>query len=159
MKIYFDTEFIEDGKTIDLVSIGLVRDDGAELYCVSSEFDYSAASQWVRDNVLERLHNEGYVKPMPRSRIAQAVHAFVGAEPEFWAYFADYDWVSLCQLYGTMMDLPSGWPMFCRDLKQSMEGKVGFLPTPSNSAREHNALYDARWVRLNHSRLMEFKSW
>lgn len=32
MRIWFDTEFIEDGKTIDLISIGLVRDDGSELY-------------------------------------------------------------------------------------------------------------------------------
>lgn len=29
MRIWFDTEFIEDGKTIDLISIGLVREDGA----------------------------------------------------------------------------------------------------------------------------------
>ena len=28
MKIFFDTEFIEDGKTIELLSIGLVREDG-----------------------------------------------------------------------------------------------------------------------------------
>lgn len=29
MKIWFDTEFIEDGKTIDLISIGMVREDAA----------------------------------------------------------------------------------------------------------------------------------
>jgi len=28
MKIWFDTEFYEDGRTIDLISIGLVREDG-----------------------------------------------------------------------------------------------------------------------------------
>ena len=33
-------------------------------------------------------------------------------------YYADYDWVALCQLYGRMLDLPGRWPMFCRDLKQ-----------------------------------------
>ena len=32
MKIWFDTEFIEDGKTIDLISIGMVRQDSATLY-------------------------------------------------------------------------------------------------------------------------------
>ena len=29
MRIYFDTEFIEDGRTIDRLSIGMVREDGA----------------------------------------------------------------------------------------------------------------------------------
>ena len=26
--IFYDTEFLEDGKTIDLISIGIVRDEG-----------------------------------------------------------------------------------------------------------------------------------
>lgn len=37
---------------------------------------------------------------------------------EFWGYFSDYDWVLFCTIFGTMMDLPSGFPMYCRDLKQ-----------------------------------------
>jgi hypothetical protein len=28
MRFWFDTEFIEDGKTIDLMSIGVVAEDG-----------------------------------------------------------------------------------------------------------------------------------
>ena len=31
MIVCFDTEFIEDGRTIDLISIGLVREDGLQL--------------------------------------------------------------------------------------------------------------------------------
>lgn len=42
-------------------------------------------------------------------------------EIEFWAYFADYDWVVFCWLFGTMMDLPKGMPMYCKDLKQEMD--------------------------------------
>lgn len=38
MKRYFyDTEFIEDGKTIDLISIGVVCEDGREFYAESQE--------------------------------------------------------------------------------------------------------------------------
>jgi hypothetical protein len=29
MKIWFDTEFYENGETIKLISIGMVREDGA----------------------------------------------------------------------------------------------------------------------------------
>lgn len=38
--------------------------------------------------------------------------------PEFYGYYSDYDWVVFCQLFGTMMDLPKGFPMYCKDLKQ-----------------------------------------
>ncbi len=40
---------------------------------------------------------------------------------EFYGYYADYDWVLLCSLFGTMMDLPIGFPMYCNDLKQDLE--------------------------------------
>ena len=45
MKYFLDTEFIEDGKTIDLISIGIVSEDGRELYCENSDCDLSRASQ------------------------------------------------------------------------------------------------------------------
>jgi hypothetical protein len=37
MRIFYDCEFIEDGRTIDLISIGMVREDGEELYLVNEE--------------------------------------------------------------------------------------------------------------------------
>ena len=69
-----------------------------------------------------------------------------GIKPELWGYYADYDWVALCQLYGTMMDLPEGWPKFCLDLKQ-LSVDVGSPQHPPDPEGEHNALVDARWNR------------
>lgn len=43
--------------------------------------------------------------------------------PEFYAYYADYDWVVFCQLFGRMIDLPKGFPMYCIDLKQTLNEK------------------------------------
>ena len=54
-RFFYDTEFIEDGTTIDLVSIGVVDDTGREFYAVSTEFDASKAIPWVRRNVLDQL--------------------------------------------------------------------------------------------------------
>jgi hypothetical protein len=144
MRVFFDTEFIEDGKTIDLISIGLVREDGQELYLVSSEFDESKASLWVRENVL--AHIPADVKRHQRREIADIILSFLWdvEKPEFWAYYADYDWVALCQLYGKMIDLPKGWPMYCRDLKQLADDLKIELPQPKGV--EHHALADARWV-------------
>ena len=42
-------------------------------------------------------------------------------EPEFYAYYADYDWVAFCWLFGKMMDLPDSFPMYCKDLKQTLD--------------------------------------
>jgi hypothetical protein len=70
--------------------------------------------------------------------------------PEFYAYYADYDWVVFCWLFGRMIDLPKGFPMYCKDLKQMMDDKrltkdnfnIKKLIPQEN---EHNALDDARW--------------
>ena len=49
MRYFYDTEFIEDGTTIDLVSIGVVDEHGREFYAVSTEFDPGKAGPWVRE--------------------------------------------------------------------------------------------------------------
>lgn len=142
MKIWFDTEFIEDGKTIDLISIGMVREDGAEFYAESEECDLTRASPWVRENVLPHLSRPRF----SRWWIATHIMEFAGDKPEFWGYYADYDWVVLCQLYGTMMDLPKGWPMYCRDIKQFCD-MLGNPKLPEQGKGEHHALEDAKWNR------------
>ena len=142
MRIWFDTEFIEDGHTIDLISIGMVREDGEVLYLQNDDADMSKSSQWVKDNVIDKL-DASWVS---RSSIKDAVRSFAGNDPEFWAYYADYDWVVLCQLYGTMMDLPKGWPMYCRDVQQLCD-MLGGPELPKHGNDEHNALADARWTK------------
>lgn len=144
MKIWFDTEFIEDGKTIDLMSIGAVREDGKQYYAEVIECDLSRASPWVRRNVIPRLR--GGVDRLVRADIAADLIEFMSEKPEIWAYYADYDWVALCQLYGTMMDLPKGWPMYCRDVKQLCD----YLGNPElpkqHTGQEHNSMLDAVWT-------------
>lgn len=142
MRVFFDTEFIEDGKTIDLISIGLVREDGEELYLISSEYDPSKANQWVLDNVLRYI--PGNAERYPKRHIADVIENWLwDIEPEFWAYYADYDWVVFCQMFGRMIDLPKGWPMYCRDLKQLADDYD--LRLPEQKTGEHHALADARW--------------
>jgi hypothetical protein len=142
MRFWFDTEFIEDGRTIDLLSIGIVSEDGRELYLENSEADLSRGSDWVQHNVIVNLDWAGH--GTTRLDIRDKVLKFIGTDkPEIWAYYADYDWVVLCQLFGTMMDLPKGWPMYCRDLKQL----AGDTPLPEQGKGEHHALADAKWTR------------
>lgn len=74
--------------------------------------------------------------------------------PEFYGYYADYDWVLFCSLYGRMLDLPKDFPMYCRDLKQMFDEAQSSQPPDINlkndgaypkQSNAHNALDDARW--------------
>lgn len=149
-RIFMDTEFIEDGHTIELVSIALVSDAGGTYYAVSSEFDPERASARVHEHALPRLPTPEALPRKRRGQIRDDIIGFVTALPkpwEFWAYFADYDWVVFCQLFGRMVDLPTGFPMFCLDLKQEMERcHIRREDLPKNE-HEHDALADAAWVR------------
>lgn len=149
MRIYFDTEFIEDGKTIELLSIGMVREDGEFYYAEPIEADVSKASDWVKTNVLPNLNG----KLLPRTKIAADIVVFSGEAPEFWAYFCSYDWIALCQLFGPMIDLPKHWPMYCNDVKQLCH-QIGNPKLPEQESAEHNALNDAVWTMEAHHFLL-----
>lgn len=158
MRYWLDTEFIERGPEypIRLLSIGIVAEDGREFYAetvhahalISIDYD-NFGDPWLRNNV--QPHLRGGTAEMRRGALAAKVRAFCGpsryGEPEFWAYYADYDWVVLCQLFGRMIDLPKGWPMFCRDVKQYADS-LGNPQLPKQESGEHDALADARHCRM-----------
>lgn len=141
----FDTEFIEDGVTIDLISIGILNiTTGKELYLISSEYDESKADEWVKKNVLDKIGKDE--KRHTKKEIKEEIIKFCGDKPEFWAYYASYDWIVFCQIFGKMLDLPKTYPKICLDIKQEIirQGltKEQLPPDPKN---EHNALDDAKW--------------
>jgi hypothetical protein len=190
----YDTEFLEDGTTINLISIGIVAEDGREYYGVNSEADWDRIKKddWMMENVVRHLPTHrggevakrkafgdtGYswggvnlkdVRVKPKLVIANEVREFLlhgvtkhiivkedGAEegpifnraekPELWAYYASYDHVALAQLYGKMISLPKGFPMWTHDLMQLIESKgVTKEMLPPQSENQHDALADARW--------------
>ena len=243
MKYFIDTEFLEGtqrkgfmgmGKTkptIDLISIGIVCEDGREYYAISKDFNLKEAWNrydikkdfgkpqglgdkkvyWIRDNVLKPIYNElikleidnykGFTDPYyeleldftykvfkrlikkygkTNKQIAKEVKHFVANRPieankeqwildydtkdvSFYGYYCDYDWVVFCWLFGRMIDLPKGFPMYCNDLKQILdeycelkrskpfelkEKYLEMLKKDINypkQTNEHNALADARW--------------
>lgn len=161
MKIFFDTEFIEDGKTIELVSIGAVREDGKTYYaeCYESIHLWDTASDWVKFNVIAHLKSNNTAEYCPelksKAEIRRDLLAFTGEKPEFWGYYADYDWVLLCQLFGKMIDLPKGWPMFCMDLKQLAvsKGITDSSQLPLLDGTEHIAIDDALWNKKTYEYL------
>lgn len=160
MRYWLDTEFIEDGHTIDLISIGIVAEDGREYYAINYDCDFDRASDWVKENVINQLppkpligmyDNQSEVRKQGwwnKEEIVRQVEEFCNpakyGKPEFWGYYADYDWVVFCQLFGTMMDLPKDFPMYCNDIKQECD-RLGSPDLPKQEDGLHNALEDARW--------------
>lgn len=254
MKYYIDTEFLEGTQrekfpislfrkntvpTIDLISIGIVAEDGREYYAISKDFNLEEAWNrfdlkldnpfpqvkhrkigmsgffaeesiyrampkkvyWIRENVLKPIFNDliknyieeykrtlnsknfvgtminqkfsyanlkwlikrygknnkeiakeivSFTEPMHRNYSLEGEKRFtegsVGlgikppdeesiknygfkfnyppTNPEFYAYYADYDWVAFCWIFGKMMDLPKCFTMYCRDLKQILDEKA-----------------------------------
>jgi hypothetical protein len=116
MKIFYDCEFFEDGCIVDLISIGMVAEDGREYYAVTARediIDLAFGHGWLSQHVVPHLPvttdearfdwrwNAGHpdwsaVKP-PRL-IAAEVAAFILATPdvELWAWYGAYDHVALC---------------------------------------------------------------
>lgn len=179
MKIFYDTEFIENGHTIELISIGLVAEDGREYYAVNSDAPWDRVRNhlWLRDNVWPHLPLRGHktglaytgqgaskheikltelgaidtsdIRVKPKWVIANEVREFLLSVPdrELWAWYGAYDHVALCQLWGTMISLPKGVPMWTNDLKQECV-RLGNPAMPKQAEGEHNALADARHVKV-----------
>jgi hypothetical protein len=174
MKIFYDTEFYETGPKhpIRFISLGAVRDDGEELYLITNNlYTLNRANQnpWLAENVIKHLpvkqdragrlawdiQHVDYHRVLPNEVIAGLWRDFVLEaqgdsefdKPELWAYYGAYDHVVVSQLFGRMLDLPDGHPMYTMDIKQRWhnEGKPGL---PKQEANAHRALDDARWNKL-----------
>lgn len=127
MRYFYDTEFIEDGHTIELISIGVVAEDGREYYAVSTEFDPERAGSWVRTHVLPKLPPPASQLWRSRQQIRLDLEEFLRIDGtdsiELWAWVGAYDHVALCQLWGPMTALPPTVPRFTRELRQLWEDR------------------------------------
>lgn len=162
--IFYDTEFIDDGNTIDLISIGMVCEDGSEYYAVSGEFSKSglANSEWLVENVFPSLPHDdkgrfdlNHPDVKTRAQIAGDVRSFILSipEPELWAWYGAYDHVALAQLFGPMINLPVGIPMYTNELRQ-LYREHGNPRFPAQARGEHNALEDARHNKVKYDWIM-----
>jgi 3' exoribonuclease, RNase T-like len=145
-RYFYDCEFIEDGRTIELISIGVVAQDGREFYAISTDFDPETAGPWVRRNVLDKLPSPSDRSWRSRSRIRDELFEFLvgpGLPVELWAWYAAYDHVVLAQLWGAMPAMPNEVPRLTREIRQHWEA-AGCPPIPEPGKDRHNALADAR---------------
>ena len=144
---FLDTEFLDTGRRLELISIGVVTLEGDSFYAENSEFDWDdpEVTDWLRRNVQPHLRGGAY--RMEPGEIAWGLRRWVEGRPWFWSWFAAHDWVLVCNLFGGLMSLPSSWPSNCLDLEQF---RATFNLTMIDRLAEseaHDALADARWHR------------
>lgn len=161
-RFFFDTEFLDVSHpgvaNVHLLSIGIVAESGETYYAVNMNAPWSLASNWVLMNVIPHLGSQWDATPI--GQIRKEVDAFIrdtcaGTLPEFWGYYADYDWTLFCSIFGGMLSLPQGWPKLCLDLKQEANRlglPSGVLPQPE---KEHHALSDAEALRKGYLLLQD----
>jgi hypothetical protein len=186
LKFFLDTEFIETGRYIPLhlLSIGIVSEFDETFYAESFQAPFELANDWVKENVFPHLRTLS--EPIPSAfpfvtyepnwfgnqilkyiqytcaKFATKYNFSIDEiKPEFWGYFCDYDWVLFCQLFGTMVDLPKGFPYYCNDLKQLMKflGEDRSLDELTDRKSNHNALSDAKQIKEGYERITNSNSY
>lgn len=132
------------GRSDCLIS-SIVGENGSEYYAISTDFNPKHANDWVKRNVLSKLPRRfvdfhGSSPNERRQALLWKSNKEIKADLcdlfrcqyedgmlvapsgiEIYGYYSDYDWVLFASLFGTMMDLPKGFPMYCRDLKQELD--------------------------------------
>lgn len=171
------TEFVDEG--LDHITTKFTEADAWDERFYPKEFKY------ISDNntfIPKTVHSSGF------DNIGYALNRkLIYNQPEFYAYYADYDWVVFCWLFGRMIDLPKGFPMYCKDLKQLVDEHFKInrdlseyiescidckssctledlksifhekLNLPKQESEEHNALADAKWNKELYEFLINLK--
>ena len=149
MRFFYDTEFIDNGRTIELISIGVAAEDGREYYAVSTEFHPEQAGRWVRTQRAAQTAAAGVDSCGGRGgSIREDLEDFFGIdgdEPiELWA------WVGRLRPRGAV---PAVGPddRACRRRSRGSPGNCGSSGRSAGSPRmpprprdTHDALVDAR---------------
>lgn len=164
MKYWFDSEFLEDGVTIDLISIAFVAEDGREYYAVNDDADWRRIEddKWLMKNV--RPHLPHYTEWKSKDIIAKEVLDFLTIDegtPELWAWYSAYDHVVFAQLWGKMINLPKPLPMFTHDLRSLMDWALPpeqHHDLPRQPGGNHDALEDARHLKTRYDWVMQQKA-
>ncbi len=151
--VFMDTEFTHlDPKKGELLSIGLIKYTGEELYI---EFEYSVDPHpWVVEHVLPTLSG---VK-VPNDKAREMIREFIGpGQPYLMAYVNQFDAMFWYGLFGDPKSHPAFWIpidfasiLFAHGFDPNSMGKDSFfekLGVDKKSYHLHNALDDTRLLR------------
>jgi len=162
MKVFFDTEFTGLHQGTSLISIGMVAEDGRELYIELSDYKQDQVNDWIQENVIANL-TESTVSDTKNT--ARQIKDFLSQydQVEMWSDCLAYDWVLFNELFGGAFEIPKNVYYIPFDICTLMKVK-GVDPDVNREefsdklwgdARKHNALHDARVIKTCYEKLMD----
>lgn len=176
MKIFFDTEFTGLRKDTTLISMGLVSEDGKELYLEFTDYDKTQCDEWVNEHVLKNtiikgnsniidivLDETNYrkgTKDELRQVLVEWLQQFDTVE--LISDVCHYDMVLFIDIFGTAFDLPDNICPVCYDINTDIAKEYDIsIQEAFDKSREdildeldrvvkgskHNSLYDAKVIK------------
>lgn len=168
-RIWYDAEFVRCTHGPRLISLGMVREDGAKLYAINANMPLGPISRnpWLMANVVPHLplrtggrgawdrgHPDFEEHVLTEQQIAQQVASFIdglGETVQLWSWCAGQDHHVLTSLWRWDWDAyPLCMPTYTADLQQELD-RLGLpgskVPPPRNLSKVHHALFDAEHHR------------
>lgn len=178
MKVFFDSEFTGLKKDSDLISIGLVSENGEGLYIEFNDYRTELVDEWIMENVISNLlhknlnqlddicENAIYLKGDRKTATSLILNWFntissKDEQIEIWSDCLSYDWVLFNDLFGGALSIPEKiyyipfdictlFKLKGIDPDINRENFVGI----KNTENKHNALHDAMVIKMCYDKLM-----
>lgn len=164
--LFFDLEFTGLTKGTSIISIGIVSDCGQEFYAEMTDYDRLQVDEWIKENVIKNLSipddDRLYIEELEK-KLRDWLTRF--GQIEMWGSCLAYKWVLFCDIFGgeiyipenityipfdicTLMKLKGVDPYITREAFAGVDTDTG-----TGTAAMHNALHDARVVKLCYEKL------
>jgi len=179
--IFFGTKFTGLHQKTTLISIGLISECGKTLYAEFTDYDRFQIDSWLQKNVINNLspHYELFCERVSLEdnqiiwgkshRIKFYLTRWLSQfkEIEMWLDCLAYDWVLFNNIFGTAFDIPKNIYYIPFDICTLFKLKgvdpdisreeFAFGDSIPKDAQKHNALWDAKVIKICYDKLMTLK--
>lgn len=176
MNIYFDTEFTGLYKNTELISIGLISEDGKEFYAEIKDIDKKVNDEWIKNNILKNTISFGDAQLTEivldekdfcygtKEQVKECLQEWLSRfeNINLISDVSHYDMVLFIDLFGNAFNIPNNVCPACYDINQDI---MHFLDIDLQEAfdlnredflsqydleitgQKHNSLYDAKVIK------------
>ena len=171
MKVFFDCEFTGLQKDTELISIGMVSENGKLFYAEFTDYDKSKVDDWIQENVIDNLifnkHNiletDTFLRGT-KEKIKEKLTSWLSQfnTVDLVSDVCHFDMVLFTDIFGSAFDLPDNVTPACYDINQDIQRYYDYQTSHGafDKSREaileehgievkgckHNSLYDARVI-------------
>lgn len=167
MNVFFDTEFTGLQQNTNLISIGMIDENGRMFYGEFTDYDSDKITPWIEKNVLTNLFNGDwdhfekhfpFVQDQKNLTVSSGSSDFIKKDIEKWLLESKgsginrpiqlisdcyhYDMVLFCELFGGALLLPSYISSVCVDINQMMADYLKCTDRAAFNYRRENFVTD-----------------